>query len=448
MKNIKLTVFLGLLLCLGCKKFLAEKADSKLATPTTLTDLQALLDHYQVLNQVDGATSEASGTDYYLTDADFATQNEANQRMYTWQKSNIYASTGNEWFYNYRALYRANSVIEFLGAIPMDTGNQQQWQNIKGMAHYYRAKNLLKTLFAYAISYNPTSASQDLGVPIRLSTDFNEKSIRESVDNGYKQVIADLQLAISNLPNTQSHVMRPNKPAAYALLARTYLSMNQYALAFESADASIKLKGDLMDYNTLTASATYPIAQFNVEVLHDSFSPATLLNNTRAKVSAEVMALYESNDIRSTVLFKNNGNGTFAFKGSYEGTLNPFSGVATDEVYLMRAECLARMNRLPEALADLNLLLKKRYRINTFIALQSTNQTQVTDWVLKERRKELLFRGLRWMDIKRLNLMGAGISLKKMVNGKEYALQPNDKGFALPIPDDVIALSGMPQNSY
>ncbi|RZJ20196.1 MAG: RagB/SusD family nutrient uptake outer membrane protein [Acinetobacter sp.] len=448
MKNIKLSLLLALLLCLGCEKFLDEKPSSRLDTPTTLADLQALLDHYNVLNFVDGVTPEASSTEYYLTDADYATQSEQNQRMYTWQKSNIYASTGNEWFYNYRALYRANSVLAILADIEKSNSNEVQWHNVNGIAHFYRAKSLLKTLFAYAPSYNSTTAAQDVGIPLRSGTDFNEPSVRLSVQKGYDEVIAELTIAVQELPNSQVHVMRPSKPAAYGLLARAYLSMNKYEEAFAAADASLKLKADLLDFNTLSASAAYPVPQFNIEILHDSFYPSGLLNNARAKVNPDVLALFEANDLRTQVFFKNNNNGTFGFKGSHEGTVNPFSGVATDEVYLMRAECLARMGRLQEALADLNTLLKKRYKANTFLALQSTNQQQVIDWALRERRKELLFRGLRWMDIKRLNVMGAGISLKRVVSGKEYLLVPNDKGFALPIPDDVIKLSGMPQNIY
>jgi len=71
----------------------------------------------------------------------------------------------------------------------------------------------------------------------------------------------------------------------------------------------------------------------------------------------------------------------------------------------------------------------------------------VLDLVLKERRKELVFRGLRWTDIRRLNQATPSIILKRRVNGKEDSLMPGDKRFVLPIPPDVIAFnSDMPQN--
>ena len=70
------------------------------------------------------------------------------------------------------------------------------------------------------------------------------------------------------------------------------------------------------------------------------------------------------------------------------------------------------------------------------------------DTIRKERRKELLFRGLRWIDIKRLNKEGAGINITRLVNGLVYTLEPGDPRFALPLPADVIGASGMPQNPW
>ena len=64
----------------------------------------------------------------------------------------------------------------------------------------------------------------------------------------------------------------------------------------------------------------------------------------------------------------------------------------------------------------------------------------------QERRKELIFRGLRWIDIKRLNLEGANIEQRRFLDGKEYILEPNSNRYALPLPDDIIRLTWMEQN--
>jgi len=89
-----------------------------------------------------------------------------------------------------------------------------------------------------------------------------------------------------------------------------------------------------------------------------------------------------------------------------------------------------------------------RWRKNRFQPFTAASTGEALALVLKERRKELLFRGLRWMDIKRLNKEGAGINITRVVNGMRYTLEPGDPRFALPLPADVIDASGMPQNPW
>jgi len=107
---------------------------------------------------------------------------------------------------------------------------------------------------------------------------------------------------------------------------------------------------------------------------------------------------------------------------------------------------MARTGYLVEAQADLNTLLATRYKAGTFRPYQLTVTADVLDLILKERRKELIFRGLRWMDIKRLNLEGANIVQRRFLDGKEYRLEPNANRYALPLPDDIIRVTGMEQN--
>lgn len=89
-----------------------------------------------------------------------------------------------------------------------------------------------------------------------------------------------------------------------------------------------------------------------------------------------------------------------------------------------------------------------RWRKNRFKPFTAASADDALALVLKERRKELLFRGLRWIDIKRLNKEGAGINITRLVNGMRYTLEPGDPRFALPLPADVIDASGMPQNPW
>jgi len=440
-------LILGLSIIISsCEKFLDEKSNLNQAIPETLKDLQAILDHYQFMNNNDGNAAEVSSTDVYLTDADLDARTEVERNLYTWQRGNIFLYDGNEWFYNYRAIYRANSVLEFIQKIPRNGSNTVEWNNVSAQAYYYRAKNHLKGLYIWANAYDEGTSQNELGIPLRMTSDADQSLVRSTVSQGYLQVIADLKKAIAGLPTSTVHVMRPSKLAAYGLLARTYWSMRKYDMALLYADSCLRLKSDLIDFNSLNAAATYPIPQYNVEVLHESYFSTAVLSVSRVKIDPQLYALYQANDLRKSVFFNDNKNGTFGFKGSYEGSSAWFSGVSVDEVLLIRAECLARTNMLKEALADVNRLLRNRFKRNTFSDIVLSDQQAVLALVLQERRKQLLMRGLRWVDVKRLNKEGNEIKFTKTYKGQSYELLPNSKGFALPIPEKVIELGGIQQN--
>jgi starch-binding outer membrane protein, SusD/RagB family len=122
--------------------------------------------------------------------------------------------------------------------------------------------------------------------------------------------------------------------------------------------------------------------------------------------------------------------------------------LATDEMYLIRAESDARMDKLDHALSDLNTLLKKRWnnKVN-YKPFYSADKNEIIDRILLERRKELLWRGLRWSDIRRLNVMNAGIILKRKVGNTLFDLKPNDLTTIMLIPEVEILLGGISQNS-
>jgi hypothetical protein len=50
------------------------------------------------------------------------------------------------------------------------------------------------------------------------------------------------------------------------------------------------------------------------------------------------------------------------------------------------------------------------------------------------------------MDIKRLNKEGRNIVLRRFLNGNTYTLEPNAAYYALPIPTDIVEITGIPQN--
>jgi hypothetical protein len=58
----------------------------------------------------------------------------------------------------------------------------------------------------------------------------------------------------------------------------------------------------------------------------------------------------------------------------------------------------------------------------------------------------LVFRGLRWSDLKRYNRDGADITLTRTLGDIVYTLPPNDNKWLFPIPANEIKTSNIFQN--
>jgi hypothetical protein len=433
----------------SCKKFLDEKPVQSLQVPQTLKDLQGLLDAYVIINRSDPSSKEVSSDDFYLSETTFAASNEYERRLYTWQNTYVFNPGVNDWSNIYRIVFRANTVLENMNAVPVTNNNLLEWQSVKGQASFLRGKAFFDGIQIWGPAYNASTTNDEPGIPLRLGSDFNEPSRRAPVGQSYAQVLSDLKLAASLLPDQPLHPTRPSRPAAFALLARTYLAMRDYPNAGLYADSALAIKAVLIDYNGIDPVPTYPIPQFNAEVLYDCymFIPAVLINSS-AIIVPQLYSSYEEHDLRKLLFFRANMDGSVSFRGSYEKSVQLFTGLATDELYLTRAECSARSGNLSEAKDDLNTLLRKRYKAGFYIDLGINTQTELLNRILLERRKELLMRGTRWMDIKRLNQEGRNIVLKRSGGGINYELIPNAKRYAIPLPEDLVQLSGLPQNNY
>jgi hypothetical protein len=225
--------------------------------------------------------------------------------------------------------------------------------------------------------------------------------------------------------------------------------MGKYKQALFYADSTLLLNDSLIDYNSVDPSKPYPFARFNSEVLFSSVSQFPgMLSPTNYKVDSVLYNSYDSNDLRKELFFTPNGPGTIGFRGSYDGSNAPFNGYATDEIYLIKAECEARQGLVESSMATLNKLLVTRWKTNTFQPFTSTSIDDALNKILTERRKELIQRSRRWFDLRRLNKDSRfAKTLKRVENGVTYTLPPADPRYVFLIPAQVIDLTGMQQNT-
>lgn len=449
-RNLPLLVLYFATLQIGCGKYTDAKPSEKDNIPSTLEDLQSILDNDPELNQRSPKAADLSSDDYFLTDLNLESLNAHERRTYIWSKRELFMKGNhNDWVYAYKNVYSANVALTYLDKMK---GTQEDLNNVKGQALFHRANAFLQMTFIWTLAYDEQTADTDMGIPLRLDADPNKPTKRSTLRQTYKQIINDLETAAELLPLAPRGITRPSKPAAFALLARAYMAMRNYKEMGKYAILSLHYKNSLKDYNTLDTNSfiLFPFAprfSNDAEIIFGSnIVHAPALNYATAKIDSSLYKSFIQNDLRKKILFRDNDNATFGFKGNYSGTINLFSGIATNETYLMQAEYFARTGLIDSAMFVLNKLLEKRFVVNRFIPLKAGNMRQALDYIHEERRKELMMRGLRWMDVKRLNKEGANIRLKRIVNGQLYELLPNDPRYALPIPEDVIEMTGMEQN--
>ncbi|WP_298717079.1 RagB/SusD family nutrient uptake outer membrane protein [Chitinophaga sp.] len=470
-----LRYFIGLAATLtlgGCGgDFLDVKQLKSLQVPHTIADFQAILDY----NFVPGSsphTLATNGSDEYLITEQRYTQlaSETNaylRDVYTWSpKINMLQYEQNtDWSSAYVAIFYANHALSGIDGIVPAPGEQAAWNNVKGTAHFFRAFQYYNLAQQFAFPYDKTDNPN--GLPLRLEPDVTMKIKRSTVHQTYQQILDDALKAAELLPsdNKRTNYIRPGKVAALALAAKIYLHMGEYAKAAEYADRCLAIRGDLIDFNTLGADDPVNFYEYafaadygatNPEVYYyavgdNGYSTALYsLFKDRSAFNPDLLDLYEPGDIRSKVYFRPyidvDGFRFLVFKGSY-AAYSLFTGLAADELYLLRAECHARTGSIDKSLADLNHLLQNRIATASYSPVTERDPDKLLEKILLERRKEMVFRGTRWEDLRRLNKEPQfAQTLVREIGGKRHELLPNDPRYTWPLPQTEIDAGGLTQN--
>lgn len=433
--------------------FLDVKPNSTILTPSSLEDVQKLLNNNINLSS---GLAVMSSDEYLVNEEDWNIAPAIERNAYVWAKD-LYEGTRDvlDWDRPFRAVFYANNALAVLQTLEPNDAEQAVHDDLKGQALFKRAFANYELIRNFCKSYDEASAESDLGIPLRKEPGIDKLAQRSSLEDSYQFALNDLELAAQLLgPRLRSNLLRPNNAAAHALLARIYLDMGLYPEAELHADSTLFLYNRLIDYNTVSTTAATPFPNTHDELLFNAMTVGLYYFTTSGslprpyRIVEDLIDSYSADDLRRQLYFIGDNEGRHIMKRGYFGAgLYPFTGLAVDEVYLIKAECLARSGKEDQAMETLLMLLAKRYISGkTPSANEVTEGKTVLEAVLEERRKELVWRGLRWYDIKRYNRDGHNITLTKVVGGKTYTLPPNDPRFVFPIPDDEIEYSGITQN--
>lgn len=432
MKRLIYMIAIGILMG-ACDGFLDEKPSKTIDTPDTLEALDALLNNSGTMNNYP-ALPLIMGGDYLSDDSGITSMFPWEQNIHLWRADPFQVD---DLIFDFRDSYNqiqdANVVLENLEKIDSDDSKKDE---LKGAAMFYRAHAYYNLSTLFLEDPNLAGSGQRFEIPVRRTTSMVLKA--EYVDLAtVKQIIReDLEQAIRLLPEQVAYPFRPGKKAAKALKARVYLSWEEYEVALEVAGELVEGGLALMDYKDIDTKRTYPFEQFNPEVLWQCRIGGYnfMYSQNAFQTNPDLLALYGEGDLRRTLYFIDRNNGYVNFRGSYDGTISLFGGLAADEVFLIYAECLVREGNLSRASEIMNGLLVARHK-DGFEPLVFEEETFALKTVMEERRKELVFRGLRWSDLRRLNKDERfKTTLRRSYEGVWYELAPTSEKYVLPVP--------------
>lgn len=438
----------------GCTDALLDaKPDQALVVPKTLADFSALLDNTSVFHVTPGVLNIAAD-DFVITDAGYAALRTPIERNgYTWADDVYEGQRILDWNKPYEQVFYSNVVLE--GLVAIDSAMAPvEYARIKGTALFCRGLAFYNLAQLFCSPYLDEGDGSLPGIPLRLTANINASVGRASIAETYERLWNDLTTSYALLPDQTPYKTRPTRAAAAALLARIYLNSNRYTEALTWAEEALQLSPDLLDFASFESNGTRPFPQLlpngNVEALYYALLGTNIFNANSLRsvyIPAATYQLYDPEDIRKSVYFAEAPQGGHLFVGSYMSPNQLFGGPATGEVYLIKAECLARLGRGEEAISTLNHILEHRYAVNAFEPIDHAHVADAVGLILTERRKELIGRGLRWSDLRRLNReTGREITITRVLEGAVYTLPPHSSRYVFPIPDEEILLSGIPQN--
>jgi starch-binding outer membrane protein, SusD/RagB family len=307
------------------------------------------------------------------------------------------------WIAAYDGLNRVNNVLVKLpGISDLSTAERDKYE---GESLFLRALFHFNLLTYYG------------GIPIKTLPTLDLSSIdqaRNSADQVYEQVIADLLLAEARLPQALP-AGRTNAFAASALLARVYLTRFHatgdaaYAnLAVEKATKLIEQSSYSLSldysylYTGITAEVIFEIvfdAQ-NKNRLAEYFYPRSLAGRYEIAPSEALILSYETGDQRlAASIATDSENKVYCAK--YEQLSAGSDAVIVlrlAEMYLIKAEALAYTN------GDIQTIQDNIDAIRTRAGLEPTTASTYDALKLaieNERRHEFAFEGHRWFDLVR-----------------------------------------------
>ncbi len=363
-------------------------------------------------------------------DVTLYSQGRGLDNMYTFNHNPSSGSLSSFWTAIFNIVYQVNNLLENIEKIEA-AGTTENFALAKSEALTLRALAYFDLVRLYGKSY--TDDKTAYGVPLITKTiNYNEKPLRATVDENYKQIVADLKAAEAGLPKTKRDGYL-NYYGNKAIQARVYLTMGDYDNALLASEDIINGKVYALYENDKWVDSWK--SQFGSESIYELVIEQNQADLARAslgfyfmrrnhqtgalgnflastayiKALAEdkddvrhgVMARDESSTTRMGSCYKYLGSTTFSGdKGISNYTAVNIKVVRLSEIYLIAAEAALKSSS-PDKDKAAKYAQAVHKRSPKLPVIDAANVTE--DLILAEKSKEFFGEGVRYFDMIRLN---------------------------------------------
>lgn len=438
---IAATILLGVMS--SCEKFLSLAPVSQANTE----------DFYKTAADLDNAVIAAYKFHKYIWSNDFCGQHildemRSDNTGYSGLEDptdNFTKDTGKEWYMwswdkCYKAIYMCNVAIEKSDGIEMEEALKNQY--------------LAELRFIRAITYFELVRNYG-GVPLVLTT---PKSLapeeihvfRNTAQEVYDQIVADLQFAEANLPVSYSAdkmVGRATKGAANGYLGKVYLTIGNKSAAEAALRKVLTYGYELLPnfadvFDAYTGNNKESVFELQFKSTTDACPYIYMFTSMQVDVkpglgynkgTQDLYDAFEPNDPRRDLTMTKDNVGLYYCIKYKDPNANPVSD-ANNNIALMRySEVLLLLaEAIGETSESYGLINQVRARVG-LPAISASTPGTFAEKLLHERRVELAYENHRWHDLLRF---GVAIQVMNAFFVKEKAGQvvigENDLLFPIP----------------
>ncbi|WP_407498666.1 RagB/SusD family nutrient uptake outer membrane protein [Elizabethkingia anophelis] len=485
MKNNKIFLSLAAILWLtSCNDILSELPDNRtvLDSPEKISEI--LVNAYPTRTYMDFTETMSDNT--YDTEQTNVSREE-NTKAFKWE---TITTTGSDtpsdfWDNSYSAIAHANQALDAI----QKSNNPAALTKQKGEALLARAYNHFMLLQVFSMAYNPSTADKTLGIPYvkevesSLKKQYTRQSMKEVMDNIQHDLEEGLPLIKDDYKQPKYHF---TKSAAKAFATRFYLVKGDFAKVVENADYLGARPTIIRNWKSFSAlgiyeqMANYGSSSVSTNLLlsteYSTYGGRKLGNDRFAFPSKMYTQIFgwSSNPTGQAWYYStvsaNRINDLVPKFNEYFKVTNPTAGIgypmynytllSNDEAYLNKLEALVMLNRIDEAVSGYNYFISTRtkafdpathnldfVKIKNFYQAKITpdeiapfyaltdNQKIMVKAILEVKKLEFYHEGLRWFDIKRMNMPVSHTILGET----PMILKKDDPRRAVQIPQYVIA---------